>query len=119
MGGSGGGGGGYYPSGTGDLGGKPKGDPCALRFEATLNGPNSDYLDMLTLSTTLSVRLGGPQGRTFELVTSQGYIVGSLIGFPQAGDLLDCINLGNTYQAQVVARLSGVISVLVERSGAP
>lgn len=129
MGGSGGGGGSYTGgagggsggngSGSGGGGGseKPTHDPCDLRFEATISGPNTDYADMLTLGTILSVRLGGPHGRTFELITSQGYVVGSLIGLPQAGELLECIQHGNAYQAEVVQKVSGTISVLVSRSG--
>ena len=121
MGGSGGGGSYSPPAGGGGSGGggSPDRDPCALRFEATLSGPNSDYLDQLTMGAILGLRLGGPKGLTIEVVSATNYVLGSLIGILEAGELLDCMTQGNMYQAQVVSRVSGTIKLLVSRSAKP
>ena len=129
MGGS-GGGGGYYDGGGGGVGssggsgtggggggGPPGGrDPCNLVIEATIHAPNTDYTNTLNIGTLLAVRLGGPAGRTIEVYTSNGYRIGSLIGIAQLGQLIECIQSGAVYTAEVRRILSGVFGVRVTRS---
>jgi hypothetical protein len=128
MGGS-GGGGGYYDGGSGGAGsggggtggggiggGPPGGDPCNLVIDATIHAPNTDFTDTLTIGTFLDVRLGGPSGRTIEVYTSSGNRVGSLIGITQLGQLIECIQNGTEYTAEVRRIHSGVFGVRVTRS---
>jgi hypothetical protein len=127
MGGS--GGGGYYGGGSGGGGtggagpgsgagggGQQGGDACDLQIPATIHSPDSDYASSLVLGLTLQVRLGGPNGRTIEVRTSEGYRVGSLIGLTRAAQLIECIQQGNEYGALVTNIESGVYGVLVSRA---
>lgn len=126
MGGS-GGGGGYYSGGGGGgsggagggggVGGAAGSDPCNLLINnVTLHSPNSDYVSTLSLGAVLLVRLGGPNNRTFEVHTSEGYRVGSLIGLSLAAQLLACMQAGHEYIATVTNINSGVIIVRIERA---
>ena len=123
----GGGGGGSYSGGGGGAGSAGSGGgfgagsssadacACALEFHATINGPDSDYLSALTLGSVLGVQLGGPQGRTIQVLAAGNYVLGSLIGIAVAAQLIECIAQGHRYQAQVVSILSGTVQVLVTR----
>jgi hypothetical protein len=115
--GGGSGGGGTGGGGTGGGGGgPPKGDPCDLVFQATIHSPNTDYTGELNIAAVLAVKLGGPNGRTIEVSTNQGYLIGSLIGVAQAAQLIDCILSGNLYIAEVTNISGGVFTVLVKRA---
>lgn len=127
MGGSGGGGGSYYSGGGGGgsggagggggIGGSPGSDPCNLLINnVTIHSPDSDYANALSLGAVLLVRLGGPNNRTFEVHTSAGYRVGSLIGLSLAAQLLACMQAGHEYVAIVTNINSGIFIVRIERA---
>ena len=99
------------------MGGPIGPDPCNLLINnVTIHSPNSDYANLLTLGVVLLVRLGGPNNRTLEVHTSQGYRVGSLIGLSLAAQLLDCMQAGHEYIAIVTHSNSGVFIVRIERA---
>lgn len=120
------GGSGYYGggAGSGGVGGGGGGggggaagrDQCALIFNASINSLNSDYARAVNIGAILGIALGGESGRTLEVRTSEGYLIGSLIGLTNAGILVECIQAGNIYQAQVTQISSGTFSVLVTRA---
>lgn len=103
---SGGGGG-----GTG--GGAP--DPCDIVQTAALNSPQPAVVTSLSVGDLLSIVLGGTAARpVLEVRVASGATAGSLTHRGHVA-IIDCITAGHQYEAVVVQKSGGIVTVRVQR----
>lgn len=110
----GGGGGGSGGSGGGGSG-RGEDDPCAISQRAPINSPNPAIVSALAVGEVLNVVLTGtPPRRVLQVRRQGGGTAGSLTHRGHLS-LIRCIDLGNSYQAQVLQITGGVVIVGIER----
>lgn len=117
MGGS-GGGGGYGSSspysGSGAPGGQ--GDVCDLAFSANVFSPVPATVGLIVVDDEISIEL--QQNSVVILVprlAPANSRLGTLAGIPELGDLVACIQNGNTYAGRISGIHGGNIEVTVWR----
>lgn len=114
SGGSGGGGGTGGGGGGGTGGERPDGDPCDIRETAPVNSPQPAVVRTLTIGDRLPLRVAGaPPRRILQLVAPAG-VAGSLT-HRSALALVNCIDAGHAYEAEVIAINAGLVTVRIER----
>lgn len=119
-GGGGGGSGERYPTSGRSVGVGGGADPCDLKIRTVINGPDPVLVSGLKTGDVLQVVLGGPNSRTIQvrlLTTAQ--VVGSLVGFGDAGRLTTCMSAGHEYGAEVLAISGGKVDVEIYRTATP
>lgn len=102
----------------GGLGGGGDGlpDRCDIAQTAALNSPQPSVVQTLSVGDVLVVVLGGTQARPIlEVRTPAGVVAGSLTHRGHV-DIIDCIDAGNVYEAVVVQRSGGIVTVRVQRA---
>ncbi|QFT34125.1 hypothetical protein FIV00_26755 [Labrenzia sp. THAF82] len=109
--------GGWSPfSGSGSGNGSGK-DPCDLRFQVDLFGPNASVFNTLTEGDRLSVQLQ-TQGQSTSVVVidaSTGQVAGTITGSSQLGVLVNCLQNGEIYEAEISAINGSQVTVTIER----
>lgn len=88
----------------------PPQDPCGtLAFRATLNSPQPAALASLAVGTLLTVSIAPPP-QTAVYLSHGGQVVGSLTG-PKISSLINCIQNGYQFEAEVFSVNGGLCSV--------
>src|SRR4051794_16294708 len=90
----------------------PKVDACkSLQIHTNLMSPK-DALRSIRVGNSLAVKLEGTGSDRYVVVTHNAEIVGT-IGSDSAIDLIECIDKGNVYVADVLSIEEGACRVLV------
>lgn len=106
-------GGGAASGGTG--GGGAGVDPCDIVQTAALNSPQPAVVRGLSVGDVLDVVLGGTTARpVLEVKMSGGAVAGSLTHRGHV-EIINCITAGNQYEAVVVQKSGGIVTVRVQR----
>lgn len=101
-------------SGGGGVGGGAV-DPCAISQTAPINSPKPAVVSTISVGDVLDVVLTGvAPHRVLEVRVPGGAAAGSLTHRGHLS-LVDCIDKGNTYRAEVIQRTGGAVVVRVER----
>lgn len=96
-------------------GGGGSSDPCDIVQTAALNSPKPTVVSTLNVGDVLDVVLGGSSARPIlEVHTPAGSVAGSLTHRGHV-EIIDCIAAGNTYEAVVVQKSGGIVTVRVQR----
>lgn len=108
------------PGGGGGSGGggdsSSGGDDCVIQFVARIHGPVPGRADVLRIGDVLRVvRIDGPPVQ-LGLFDSSDERVGSLAGQRELTRILDCIEAGNSYVAEVQSSSGSMISVQVRNA---
>lgn len=92
----------------------PDADPCkVLRIETNLMSPQADQMKSVRQGDTLPVRLQHDQGRAYAAVlNASGKPIGT-IGSEEAITLIECIDKGHVYSADILSMDGGTCRVLV------
>lgn len=99
--------------GGGGEGGLP--DPCDIAQTAPLNSPQPAVVAGLNVGDVLLVELGGDAARpVLEVRTAANAIAGSLTHRGHLAVIL-CIEAGNAYEAVVMERSGGIVTVRIQR----
>lgn len=110
--GSGGGSSGGSGGGVGGGGGSPS-DPCDITETAPVNSPQPNVVRTLSIGDRLMVQIAGAPRRSLQLVAAAG-VAGSLT-HRGALALVNCIDAGNAYEAEVIALNGGQVTVRISR----
>jgi hypothetical protein len=104
------------PGGQGGGGGGVEGeDPCDIVQTAALNSPQPVVVNGLSVGDILVVSIGGtPAKPILEVRTQQGLVAGSLTHRGHIA-IIECISNGNQYEAIVVQKSGGMVSVRIQR----
>lgn len=101
--------------GGGDGGGGGAADPCDIVQTAALNSPQPAVVATLNVGDVLNVVLGGTASRpVLEVRAASGAIAGSLTHRGHVA-IIDCITAGHQYEAVVVQKSGGIVTVRVQR----
>jgi len=106
------------PAGGGGAGGGGGGqDPCAIVQTAPINSPKPAVVSTLSVGDVLDVVLTGVVPlRVLEVRSpATGTAVGSLTHRGHLA-LINCIDQGNAYRAEVIQRTGGAVVVRIERA---
>lgn len=96
-------------------GGGPDGTDCNLDFRTQLASPVAAVIGALAVDEVLPIDLEDSGGvRVVVARTAAGSIAGSIVD--NVGQLLRCIQKGNTYEATVQSVSGGAVTVGVARS---
>ena len=109
--------GGWSPSSGSNSGSGSGKDPCDLRFQIDLFSPIASVVNTLTVGDRLSVRLQ-TQGHSTSVVAidvSTGQVAGTITGSSQLGVLVNCLQKGETYQAEISVINGSQVTVIIER----
>lgn len=98
--------------GSGGAGGSTSGDPCAIVQIAPLNSPRAAVVLSINVGDVLNVVLNSAGVRPVLEVHWQGNIAGSLTHTGHVA-IIDCIQLGNQYVAEVVNRSGAAVDLQV------
>jgi hypothetical protein len=117
MGGS-GGGGGYGSSspysGSGE--GGQTGNPCDLAFSANVFSPVAAIVGQVVVGDDVSIVLQNNSiGVLVPRLGNTNSRLGTLAGIPELGDLIACIQQGNTYGGRITTIQGGNIEIAVWR----
>lgn len=104
------------PTGGGGGDGPPQDDVCGRPHTAPLNSPKPAVVSRLSKGDILDVVLDRSSGRPIVIVrTKAGEVAGSLT-HREHTILIGCVDAGNTYEATVIDKVGGSVTVHVERT---
>lgn len=110
--GGGGGGGDWRPKPDVTQDGVPPADPCDIHELTTLSSPSASVVRGLSPGDVLDIQLRPGPPRVVEAHTSGGQVAGSITS-PVLAQLVQCIQRGRRYQADVHTIRGGMVSVMV------
>lgn len=99
--------------GGGAGGGGSSTDPCDIDEIAPVNSPQPAVIRTLSVGDRLDVQVTGAPRRILQLVAAAG-VVGSLT-HRGALNIVNCIDAGNGYEAEVITINGGLITVRISR----
>lgn len=89
-------------------------DPCDLEFEAVLQSMDLALLPLLRVGQSLPVEIVMEQQKERLCTTLNGKIVGAIVS-PFSTTVIECIQAGNRYQANITEISGNVHRVRVKR----
>ena len=94
------------------------GDPCErLRIETNIMSPNDEVMKTVHSGDVLSVSLQHSQTRRYVVVSdANGRIVGT-VGSEQVISLIECIDKGHVYKADVLSVEGGACRISIHKEG--
>jgi len=108
------GGGGGSSSGGSGAGGGSGDDNCDINETAPVNSPQPAVVRTLSVGDVLAVQVAGaPPRRTLQVVAPAG-VAGSLT-HRGALALVNCIDAGHSYEAEVITLNGGQVTVRITR----
>lgn len=93
----------------------PPMDCASIDFTAQVSSPKSTVVAKMNAGDVLDVEAKAYQERTVLILTTKGEIAGGLAS-PQAAKILECINDGHRYVADVQLISGGQVRVRVHHS---
>lgn len=109
MSGSGGGGGDNWRT-TGGDDNEPGSDKCAIIEQTVLNSPVAQVVAQLNGDELLNVELEEQPRRRLVAKTANGEVAGAITS-ARLVDLIECIQEGHSYVAQVLAKTGGRVDI--------
>ncbi len=101
-------------AGGGGGGGGSSSDPCDIHETAPVNSPQSNVIRTLSVGDRLDIQVtGATSRRALQLVATAG-VAGSLT-HRGALAIVNCIDAGNVYDAEVLTINGGQVTVRISR----
>ena len=100
--------------GSGAGGGGSSTDPCNIDEIAPINSPQPAVIRALSVGDRLDVQVTGAPRRILQLVAGAG-VAGSLT-HRGALNIVNCIDAGNGYEAEVITINGGQVTVRITRA---
>lgn len=107
-------GGGVAAGGGGSAGGGLAADKCDIDEQAPINSPQPAVIRTLSVGDTLDVQVTNAPRRVLQLIAPAG-VAGSLT-HRGALNIVNCIDAGNSYEAEVTTINGGQVTVRIARA---